>query len=63
MIIISLLPSLQTPGLLYFVCGVLMVLSGAACIFLDETKDKDLDDILSQVHRRGEREITEPDKL
>ena len=43
--------------------GVLMVLSGAACIFLDETKDKDLDDIPPQKHRRGGREITELDKL
>lgn len=40
--------SVDRPGLLYLVCGVVCVLSSAMCAFLEETKNKDLSDMLPQ---------------
>ena len=55
--------SLQIPGLLYFMCGALMILSATACIFLVETKNTDLEDILPTKHKHTSERGTELNKL
>ena len=56
------LQSLDIPGLLYLVAGTFCVLSSIICTFLEETKDKDLRDIIQQSdakhsHRHDEKTL------
>ena len=37
---------MDVPGLLYIVSGIVCVLSCVMCIFLEETKDRDLADLI-----------------
>ncbi|XP_053397068.1 solute carrier family 22 member 21-like [Mercenaria mercenaria] len=44
--------SVDRPGLLYLISGIVCVLSSAMCAFLEETKNKDLSDMLPQKTKR-----------
>ena len=59
----KLLQSLDIPGLLYFVSGGLLAISAVACVFLEETRDKDLEDILPPKHTKSDQKQIQLEKL
>ena len=60
--------SQDVPGLLYILSGIVCVLSSVLCVFLRETKDRDLDDMIHEnTTQKSEKENgniqTNPEKI